>query len=156
MYEVTGGLDTSQIIGAYETDVYLIRPFQTPGTNAYLPAPGEIRVGSWVNDVITEYQVRQGWVYDIPIGMKGEFLLERYGQRLILPGASLSIVLLVEGSVVFSLSGQLPDSNGIWHISIPAGSFVPTQGSLGTCLATVTKGTDSYAGVDFLSVPEYS
>lgn len=51
LYLVTGGLDTSAITNAGTDDVYVVIPLQTPGTDASLPAPGEIRVGDYVDDI---------------------------------------------------------------------------------------------------------
>ena len=56
VYEVTGGLDTSALTNSSPDDVYIVVPLQTPGTNARLPGPGEIKVGQWVDEITTMQQ----------------------------------------------------------------------------------------------------
>jgi hypothetical protein len=59
LYEVTGGLDTSALTNAVDDDVYTVITRQTPGTNAIVPAPEELRVGRWADD-IADIKVRIG------------------------------------------------------------------------------------------------
>jgi hypothetical protein len=49
LYEVTGGLNTGAIIAPNPNDYYTVIPLQTPGSNARLPAPGQIAVGKWAD-----------------------------------------------------------------------------------------------------------
>lgn len=56
LYELAGGLDTSQIGNLVADDHYLVYPVQTIGSSAKLPAPEEFRVGHWadkIRDVVT-------------------------------------------------------------------------------------------------------
>jgi len=53
VYEVTGGLDFSAITNIVDDDIYLVIPLQSPGTNAVLPGPSELKVGHWA-DVIDD------------------------------------------------------------------------------------------------------
>jgi len=59
LYEVAGGWDTSAVTNIVADDVYVVSAFQTPGTDAKLPAPGELKVGHNA-DVIQEIQDRIG------------------------------------------------------------------------------------------------
>lgn len=43
------GFDTSAITNATADDTYAVTPLQSPGTNATLPPPGEIKEGQWVD-----------------------------------------------------------------------------------------------------------
>ena len=52
MYKVTGDFNTSLLTNALPNDSYLIIPLQTPGTTAYLPGPGQIDVGGWVDSAV--------------------------------------------------------------------------------------------------------
>lgn len=51
MYEVIGGLNTASITNPSPDDTLSVLPKQTPGVNALLPPPGEIKVGQWVDNV---------------------------------------------------------------------------------------------------------
>jgi len=51
LYEVIGGLDTSAIFNPAASDTYVVSALQTPGTDAKLPAPGELKVGQLADDV---------------------------------------------------------------------------------------------------------
>ncbi len=51
VYEVSGGFDTSAITNPSADDTYTVYPLQTPGTNAKVPSPAEIKMGRWVDDV---------------------------------------------------------------------------------------------------------
>jgi hypothetical protein len=54
-YQVSGGLNTGSITNAVTNDIYTVYPLQTPGTNARLPAPDEMRMGRWVDQVNTTF-----------------------------------------------------------------------------------------------------
>ena len=64
IYELVGGFNTSLITNANANDNYIVIPLQTPGTNAVLPDPGELKVGQWVDtipaDVDAELSTQHG------------------------------------------------------------------------------------------------
>lgn len=43
--------DTSAVTNKASDDTYQVLPVQTPGTDAVLPGPGEIKEGQWVDDI---------------------------------------------------------------------------------------------------------
>lgn len=47
LYQVTGGLATTSFVAGS----YVVIPIQTPGINAQLPAPVELRTGGWVDKI---------------------------------------------------------------------------------------------------------
>jgi len=49
LYGVTGGLNLAAITNAVPNDNYLVSPLQTPGTNAVLPEPGELKIDQWIH-----------------------------------------------------------------------------------------------------------
>jgi hypothetical protein len=51
MYSVVGGLDTGAVTNHVNNDTYTVYPLQDPGNTAVLPAPGEILVGRWLDDI---------------------------------------------------------------------------------------------------------
>jgi hypothetical protein len=53
MYEIPGGFDTSAIVNPVVDDTYIMIPLQTPGTDAVVPDPTDIKVGRWLDDVQT-------------------------------------------------------------------------------------------------------
>jgi hypothetical protein len=53
LYGVTGGLVTHDITNPVADDTYTVYPLQTPGTSARLPAPGQIEMGSWADQIST-------------------------------------------------------------------------------------------------------
>lgn len=59
VYEVTGGLDTGAITNPNADDDLLVTPLQDPGTDAVLPAPGELRIGQWVDDLVAAFVLAQ-------------------------------------------------------------------------------------------------
>lgn len=59
LYEVSGGWDTSAVTNLVVDDVYVVSALQTPGTDAKLPAPGELKVGHEA-DIIQAIQDRVG------------------------------------------------------------------------------------------------
>ncbi len=48
LYELAGGLDTAFVNGNTD-DNLVITPIQTPGSDAVLPLPEELKVGQWVD-----------------------------------------------------------------------------------------------------------
>jgi hypothetical protein len=51
VYYVSGGFDTSAIVSKATDDSYQVIPLQTPGTDARLPGPIEIKEGDFVDDI---------------------------------------------------------------------------------------------------------
>jgi hypothetical protein len=51
VYELSNGFDFSTITNAAADDTYIIIVIQTPGTNAVLPGPGEVKEGQYVDDI---------------------------------------------------------------------------------------------------------
>jgi len=51
LYELSGGFDFSAITNVNADDTYSFIPIQTPGTNAVLPGPGEVKEGQFVDDI---------------------------------------------------------------------------------------------------------
>jgi len=63
LYELGGGLDLSVFTNTTPDDAYAIIPVQTTGTNARLPAPGEIKEGQLaddIDDILTDTNEMQG------------------------------------------------------------------------------------------------
>lgn len=58
IYEVPGGVDTGSWTNANPDDNYLVYPLQSPGTNARLPGPGELKVGQWVDRLDVDVSTR--------------------------------------------------------------------------------------------------
>ncbi len=98
LYDLSGGLDLSLITNTVADDTLTVFPIQTPGTNASLPQPGEIKVGQFVDDLL-ENTSAIDFRIEIPP-------LERP------PGGSVGYRILLE---VRNAGGALidPDSNSI-------------------------------------------
>lgn len=56
LYELPGGIDTGAFTNATDDDNLVIISLQTPGTDAVLPAPGEMKVGQYVDLVKQTHQ----------------------------------------------------------------------------------------------------
>jgi len=158
IYEVVGGLDTGAITNAVLDDDYLILPLQSPGTNAVLPAPAELKVGQTED----RYRITQGWV-DVPgaLGsLDGEFALDLDGELSIRPTATLTVEIFSGGASVFgpSLVGT-PDVLGLWRTSIPHASLAPSAGTLLVALVTISDAAPNPLSVtapEILSIPSFT
>lgn len=64
LYELIGGLDTSAITNALPNATYRVISVQVPADGARLPAPDEIHVGQWVNELMTN-ECRIAVAYDV-------------------------------------------------------------------------------------------
>jgi len=109
--------------------------------------------GDWQGSL---QQVVQSWVdkTSAPAGLYGAVRVELERQFTPMPGATLALSVLLNGSVVHSVSGLSPNAQGYWDVYIDHIDVLPEEGTLLIVVATVTNGPDTYVGATGLSVPE--
>lgn len=72
LYELSGGIDTGAWVNPSADDDYLVLAVQSPGTNAKLPPPAELKVGQWVDNLDEAVSTRIALDDDVTGFISGE------------------------------------------------------------------------------------
>jgi hypothetical protein len=115
LYEVSGGFDTSVITNLVADDTYQVIPLQTPGTNARLPAPGEIKVGQWVDNVEAIEEAQANVAYDDQsLVMTIAAWMDRNGRSVLVPTSATITLRDATNVVVFTATSVTPFATGVF------------------------------------------
>ena len=120
VYEVTGGLNTSALTNAASEDVYTVVPYQTPGTTAVLPAPEELHVGAWADQVGLLANVSVTATDTVPATVEILAWLTRKGAPVTSGLVSASVALKQpDGTVLVAAGGMTgPNADGVFRRTV--------------------------------------
>lgn len=124
LYEVSGGFDSSSITNITADDTYQVIPLQTPGTDARLPGPGEIKIGQWVDGLGPYEEAQANVAYsDTSSIMTVAAWMDRNGRTVTTP-TSCTITLRDDvNAVVFTTSSSSPFVQGYFIFTVASVSL---------------------------------
>jgi len=128
LYGVLGGLNTALISNPSPDDNYTVIALQTPGTNAYLPGPGQISVGGWA-DIAKR-------VWDEPLG--AHLIIGSTGAALnsvaFSTAGSKQVTLQIRGPLSLPLQGAQVDLYDATNVFFLARVFTGVTGNVNVAL----------------------
>lgn len=144
LYRVTGGFNTATITNASADDQYLVVPLQTPGTDAVIPQPGELKVGQWVDGVGLDIVVSATIDAAVPGTLKLIAWLRRRGRPVSsgLVSATVSVHDNAGAVVVASAAMLGPSSDGVFRRDVPTVTLTAATQYYAKCTITDAVGVE--------------
>lgn len=144
LYQVTGGFDTSTITNITADDTYLVVPLQTPGTNAVLPEPSELKVGQWLDGVGLDIVISATIEAAVPGTIRFIAWLRRNGAPVTSGLASATVELLDAAGVTVVASGAMlgPTSDGVFRRDVASVTLGVATQYYARCTITDAKGVE--------------
>lgn len=144
VYRVTGGFNTATITNITDDDTYFVVALQTPGTNALIPEPSELKVGQWIDGVGLDIVISATIEATVPGTLRFIAWLRRNGRPVTSGLVSATVTLLDAAGVTVVASGSMlgPTSDGVFRRDVTGVTLAIATQFYARCTITDAKGVE--------------